>query len=149
MASIATSAPVIRRSSDVAWGRFALVGLATVLAAVLANVVVYSLGRAVVGYDREFIILAGVGTPIFFTAIPAVVATLLYAALLRFARRPARTFAIISAVVFVVTTIPDFTYIPSVPGATTGQAAVLVAMHIAAAIVIVGMLTTCARRPVR
>ena len=94
-----------------------LVGLATIVAAVLANVVVYYLGRVTVGYDPQFTILADVGTTIFFTVIPAIVAVLLYGLLLRFARRPARTFAIIAAVVYVVTTIPDFTYIPSAPGA--------------------------------
>ena len=131
------------------WGRFALVGLGTVVAAVLANILVYYLGRATVGYDPQFIILADVGTTIFFTAIPALGATLLYAVLLRFARRPARTFAIIAAVVFVVTTLPDFTYVPGVPGATVGQTATLVIMHITAAAVIVGLLTGLSRPSAR
>jgi len=139
------STAMLERSRTVGWGRFALVGLGTVVAAVLANVLVYSLGRAIVGYDPQFLPLADVGTAIFFTAIPALVATILYAALLRCTRRPARTFAIIAAVVFVVTTIPDFTYIPGVTGATVGQTAVLVIMHIVAAAAIVGLLTRFAR----
>ncbi|HEY8597834.1 MAG TPA: DUF6069 family protein, partial [Thermomicrobiales bacterium] len=101
--------------------------------------------RATVGYDPQFIILADVGTPIFFTVIPATVAVLLYAALLRFARRPARTFAIIAAVVYVATTIPDLTYIPTAPGATIGQTAILILMHTVAAAVIVGLLIRFAR----
>jgi hypothetical protein len=140
MASIATSSPVIQASRAVGWGRFALVGLGTIVAAVLANVVVYYLGRAVVGYDPEFVILQSVGTPIFFTVIPAIGATLIYAALLRFNRRPERIFAIISAVVFVITLVPDFTLIPGSPGASAGQTAVLVSMHVVAAGVIVGLL---------
>ena len=40
-----------------------------------------------------------------------------------------------------VTLIPDFTYIPTVDGASNPQTAVLVAMHVIAAAVIVGMLT--------
>ncbi len=47
--------------------------------------------------------------------------------------------------VFVVTLIPDFTYIPSAPGATAGQTAILVLMHVVAAAVIIGMLTNLAR----
>jgi hypothetical protein len=129
----------------IAWGRFARLGLATTLAAVLANILVYLIGSAVVGYDPEFVVLATVSGTILFTLVPAVVATLLYAALLRFARRPARLFTIIAAVVFVVTLIPDFTYIPTVPGATVGQTAILVLMHIVAAGVIVGLLTTQTR----
>ncbi|HEY7908165.1 MAG TPA: DUF6069 family protein, partial [Thermomicrobiales bacterium] len=96
-------------------------------------------------YDPRFLPLADVSGEIVFTLPAAIGAVLLYAALLRFARHPARTFAIISAVVFVVATIPDFTYIPSVPGATAGQTAVLVVMHIVAAGVIVGMLTSFGR----
>ncbi len=44
-----SSAPTAARSGD--RGRFALVGLGTVAAAVLANVLVYAVGSAVVGYD--------------------------------------------------------------------------------------------------
>jgi hypothetical protein len=126
-----------------------LVGLGTVVAAVPANVLVYYIGRATVGYHPQFVILADVSTTIFSTVIPAIGATLLYAALLRLARRPARTFAIVAAVVFVVTTIPDFTYIPGVPGATAGQTATLVSMHIVAASAIIGLLTGLARPPAR
>ena len=127
------------------WRRFALIGLTTIVAAVLANVVVYYLGHVTVGYDPQFTILADVGTTIFFTVIPAIVAVLLYGLLLRCASRPARTFAIIAAVVYVVTTIPDLTYIPSAPGAKLGQTAILVLMHTVAAAVIVELLTRFAR----
>ena len=46
---------------------------------------------------------------------------------------------------FVVTLVPDFTYIPGVDGASNGQTAVLVLMHVVAASVIVGMLTRLVR----
>ena len=146
MASI-TASPTVAKSSPasasrgIRWGRYALLSLATVVAAVCANVVVYYLGAALVGYNSGFIVLANPSGVILFTVVPAIVATLLYAALLRFTRRPERSFAVISAIVFVVTTIPDFTYIPTVPGATNGQTAILVLTHIVAAAVIVGMLT--------
>jgi hypothetical protein len=145
MVSIATTTTAPRQSRAIGWGRFALVGLATIVAAVLANTLVYYLGRATIGYHPEFVILADVGTTIFFTTIPAIVATLLYAALLRFTRRPARTFTIIAAIVFIVTLIPDFTLIPGSPGATAGQTATLVLMHIVAATVITTLLTTLSR----
>lgn len=141
MASLAASSSAPRDERAIGWGRFALVGLGTVFAAILANTLVYYLGRAVVGYDPQFVILAAVGTTIFFTAIPAIGAVALYALLLRFAAHPARTFAIIAAVVFVVTTIPDFTYIPGAPGASAGQTAILVCLHLVAAAVITGLLT--------
>ncbi len=141
MAAIAAVGSTPRESRSIGWARFALIGVGTVAAAVLANVVVYYLGRALFGYDPQFVILAEVGTTVFFTAIPAIGATMVYAALLRSARRPAHTFAIIAAIVLIVTTIPDFTYIPGAPGATAGQTATLVTMHIVAASVIVALLT--------
>jgi len=155
MSSIATSPSVISSSSAsrqpraIGRGRFARVGLATVAAATLANTLVYFVGGALVTYDPLFLPLANVSGAIVFTLPAAIVAALIYAALVRFARRPARTFTIISAVVFVVATIPDFTYIPTVPGVTGAQTAVLVLMHVAAAGVIVGILTAFPRPKAR
>jgi hypothetical protein len=155
MSSIATSSPVAtsssasRESRAASRGRFARIGLATVVAATLANTLVYFIGGALVAYDPQFLPLTDVSGAIFFTLPAAIVAVLLYAALLRFAANPARVFAIIAAVVFVVTLIPDFTYIPTVPGATGGQTAILVLMHAVAAGVIVRMLTTFARPQAR
>ena len=145
MSSIALSASAPAAPRPARRGRFARVGLATVVAAVLANVLVYALGGAFVGYDPEFVVLANASGTILFTVVPATGAVLLYAALRRFARRPARAFAIIAAVVLVASIVPDFTYIPTVPGATAGQTAILVLMHAVAAGVIVGMLTTLAQ----
>ena len=86
-------------SRAVNWSRFALLGSSTILAAVVANTLVYFIGSALIGYDPEFIVLADVFGPILFTLVPASVAVLLYVALLRFADNPARTFTFISAVV--------------------------------------------------
>jgi hypothetical protein len=136
----AKSAPAAGRAVN--WGRYALLGLGTVVAAVLANTVFYYLAAAMVTYDPEFIVLSNPSGAIIFTLVPAIVATLLYAGLLRFTRHPVAIFNVISAVVFVVTLIPDFTYIPTVEGASNGQTAVLVLMHVIAAAVIVRMLTS-------
>ncbi len=148
MSSIAITSSPVRTSRATGWGRVARVGLATVAAAVAANALVYFVGGALIPYDPQFLPLANVSGAIVFTFPAAIVAALLYAALLRFARRPARTFTIISAIVFVVTLIPDFTYIPTVPGVTVAQTAILVLMHVVAAVVIVRMLTTLTRAQV-
>jgi hypothetical protein len=132
-------------SPAVGRGRFVLVGIATVAAAVIANLLVYLLGSVVVGYNPQFIVLANVSGTILFTVVPAIVAVLVYAALMRFTSNPARIFTNIAVVVLIVSLIPDLTYIPSVPGATSGQIAVLMLMHVVAAIVIVSMLTTLTR----
>jgi hypothetical protein len=147
MSSIALSSSEPEASSSLSWGRYALIGLATVVAAVLANVLVYFIGSAVVGYDPLFIVLANVSATILFTVVPAIVAVLLYAILLRFSSNPARIFTNIAVVVLIVSLIPDLAYIPSVPGASSGQTAILMLMHVVAAGVIVGMLTTLTRSP--
>jgi hypothetical protein len=145
MSSIALSSSEPEASRSLSWGRYALISLATVVAAVLANVLVYFIGSAVVGYDPLFIVLANVSATILFTVVPAIVAVLLYAVLVRFSSNPARIFTNIAIVVLIVSLIPDLTYIPSVPGATSGQTAILMLMHVVAAAVIVGMLTTLTR----
>jgi len=125
--------------------RFVLVGLGTVIAAVLANLIVYFIGSLVVGYDPQFVVLADASATILFTVVPAIIAVLLYAALMRFTRDPARIFTNIAVVVLILSLIPDLIYIPSVPGATTGQTAILMVMHVVAAVVIVSVLTTQTR----
>ena len=140
--------PVSTQARGFSWGRFALRGLGTVLAAVLANTLFYYLGGALVAYDPDFIVLSNPSGAAIFTLAPAIVAVLLYAGLVRFTRHPAAIFTVISAIVFVLTLIPDFTYIPTVPGASNGQTAILVLMHAIAASVIVRLLTTMpARQP--
>src|SRR5919107_479527 len=137
--SASSTAPAPPRA--VSRGRFVLVGLGTVFAAVLANLLVYFIGSGVVGYDPGFIILANASGTILFTVVPAIVAVLLYAALMRFTHNPARIFTNIAVVVLILSLIPDLIYIPSLPGATTGQTAILMVMHVVAALVIVTMLT--------
>ncbi|MDQ6876378.1 MAG: DUF6069 family protein [Candidatus Dormibacteraeota bacterium] len=130
------------------WGRYALRGLGTVVAAALANTLFYYLGGALVAYDPDFIILSNPSGAAIFTVVPALVSVVLYAGLVRFTRHPAAIFSVLSAIVFVVTLIPDFTYIPTVPGASNGQTAILVLMHVIAASVIVRLLSsTPARQP--
>ena len=145
MSTIAVSGSVGRpqahtESTKSGKGRFAKVGLATIVAAVLANVLIYFAGDAVVGYDPDFVVLANVSGAVIFTFAAAVVAVLLYGALLRWTANPVRIFTVIAAIVFVVTTVPDFTYIPGVDGASNGQTAVLVIVHVVVAAVIVSML---------
>jgi hypothetical protein len=54
-------------------------------------------------------------------------------------------FTVISAIAFVVTLIPDFTYIPTVDGMSNTEIAVLVMMHALAAAVITRGLTSVRR----
>jgi hypothetical protein len=152
MSSVALSGSVVgspsdrqRTSSSVGKARYAKIALATIVLATLANAAVYFLADIFVRYHPDFLILKDVSAAVFTTAIAGVVASLLYAGLLRFTANPVRNFSVVSAVVFVLTTVPDVTYIPGVEGASAAQAAVLVLMHVVAAVIITGMLTKLAR----
>ena len=136
-------------NSTIDWRRYALVGVATIVAAIVANVIVYFIGSALVSYDPQFLILSNVGPAIIFTVVPAIVAVIIYAILLRFTANPARTFTFIAVIALILSLIPDLTYIPTLPGATSPQAAVLMVMHVVAAVVITWVLTTFARPQAR
>jgi hypothetical protein len=136
----------VAASSAFSWGRYARTGLLTIGASVLANAVVFYLAQVAVQYDPAFLPLGNVSAPIIFTLFPAVAAALLYAGLLQFVRKhAAMVFTVISAITFVVTLIPDFTYIPTVDGVSNAEMAVLVVMHAIAAAVITRGLTSVRR----
>lgn len=88
---------------------------------------------------------ANQGEPTKLQRFVSIRAVLLYAALVRLTRHAARIFSIVAALVLVVSFVPDFTYVPTVPGSSDAQIAILLAMHVVAAAVIVGMLTTATR----
>lgn len=126
---------------------FATLGIATVFAAMLANTLVYLVGHATVGYDRDFLVLSTIWGTYVYTAFFSIAAVLVYAGLIRFTANPARIFTILAAVLLPLSVIPDLTYIPTVEGSSNAQIAVLIVMHIVAAVVITGMLRRY-RRPV-
>src|ERR1700712_4649915 len=84
-------------SRSIEWRRFAVLALATLVAASIANVLVYFAADAIIGFDSQFVELSSAFGIVIFTAAPALIAALLYAMLLRKAANPARTFTIISA----------------------------------------------------
>jgi hypothetical protein len=151
MSANAISLSASFRSDDTAsraftWGHYARTGLLTIGASVLANAVFFYVAQAAVQYDPTFLPLGNVFAPVIFTVFPAAVAALLYAGLLQFVRKhAAMVFTVVSAITFVVTLIPDFTYIPTIDGVSTGEIAVLVAMHAIAAAIITRGLTSVRR----
>ena len=141
MSSIATSLSAQSAPRPFNWTRLSILGPATPLVAVLANALVYFMGSAVVAYDSEFLPLATVGGTVVMTVAPAIAAVLVYAVLRRLTRHAVLIFTALSVVVFAVSLLPVFTYIPTVPGWTPTQSAMLVVLHIVAASVIVRLLT--------
>jgi hypothetical protein len=133
-------------TSAFTWGRYARIGLLTIGAAVVGNAAFFYLAQVAVQYDPAFLPLGNVSAPIIFTVFPAAVAALLYAGLLQFVRKHAALiFTVISAITFIVTLLPDLTYIPTVDGVSNAEIAVLVMMHAIAAAVITRGLSSVRR----
>lgn len=123
--------------------RLATYGLAAVLTASLANVLVLFVGLALVEFPAEFVGGAfgplAVGPVVGNSAVAAIGATLVYGVVTRYAARPNRTFAIVAGVVLVLSGVMFLA--PDLAGAPLRVFAVLAVMHVTAAVTIVGVLT--------
>ncbi len=139
-----TSNTTTAASRSIDRGTLIRIGAATVGAAILANAIFYYIGSTFVRYDDDFLPLASVGPTIFFTFIFSTIAVLVYTALQRFSANPVRTFLIVAAIALGISALPDLFALPSEEGASNGQIAILLSMHVIAAAIIVGMLTTLA-----
>ncbi|MDP9455502.1 MAG: DUF6069 family protein [Actinomycetota bacterium] len=113
----------------------------------LANALVYLIAGVVGAIPSDFVI-PGPGTPLTLgmvvgsTVVPALLAGVVFALLGRFTRRPVRNFVVLAAVLLVLSFVTPLT----IPGAPLSMVLALELMHVVAAVVIVGGLTTLARR---
>lgn len=137
-------------SSSVGTFRLAKFGLIALLVVSIVNVLVLYIGLAIVEFPSEFVggpfgPLA-VGPVVMNSAVAAIGATLVYGVVTRYAARPNRTFAIIAGVVLVL----SFTMFlaPGLAGAPPSVFAALAAMHVIAAVAIVGVLTRATNQEV-
>jgi hypothetical protein len=137
------NAPV--RGERVAWGRLVLVALLAAVVVAIANAIVY-LVAATAGAMPQDIVVNGQG-PITLPVVAAmsaqgaVAAAVVYALISRFARRPVRIFRAVAVVVLVLSFVMPLT----IPSAPISMILALELMHVVAAVVIVGLLTTLAR----
>ena len=141
----APAAPITRPG----WGRLALAGLLSGLAAGLINTVLYSAARWLGAMPQD----VGVGPAALpMTVLPivslglvsAVAGAVLFDVLLRVARRPVRALAWISGLVLLSAAIPPF----RISGAPIGMIVALQVMHLVAAATVLGALLRL-RRPRR
>ncbi len=130
----------------VVWGRLVPAGALALVLAAAANAVVYlvasSLGAMPQNVDANGqgpITLSVVAA---MSAVGAVAGTLVYALVGRFARRPVRAFRVVSVLALVLSFAGPLT----IPGAPAGMVVALLVMHIIAAVIVVGLLTTLAAK---
>ena len=139
----------VRNEGRVARGRLVSVGLLAAVVAAGANAAVY-LVAATVGTMPQDVVVNGQGLitlPMVaaMSVLGAVGGTAVYALVGRFARRPVRAFRIVAALALLLSFGGPF----SIAGAPAAMVATLLLMHAVAAAVIVGFLTTLARRETR
>lgn len=121
-----------------------IVPLAAVSAAA-ANAIVYFVASALGTMPQDFVVQGSVPitlAPVIFSSlIGAAGAAVVFVVIALLARRPIRTFRIVAAVVLVLSFATPLT----ITGAPLSMILTLELMHLVAAVIIAGMLTTLAR----
>jgi hypothetical protein len=133
------------QGEQVSFKRLLWAGPLAAVSAALANAVVYFVASALGTMPQDFVV-QGSG-PI--TLAPVVVSSLIGAAgaaviftiVALLTRRPIRTFRVVAAVVLALSFATPLT----IPGAPLSMILTLELMHVVAAVIIAGMLTTLAR----
>ena len=133
----------------VAWGRLVPAGLLAAVAAAVANALVYLAASGFGFVPQGFLIsmTSGempltVGLVAITSVVGAVGAAIVFAVIGLFARRPVRSFRIVAAVTLVL----SFAMPLTIPDAPVAVVLSLEVMHVVAWAVIVGLLTTLARK---
>ncbi len=133
------------QTERVALGRLWWASLLAGLGATIANVVVFLIASAAGAIPQTVLIQTpagplpvGIAAVVFNSFLPAIVAGVFLALLNRFTRRPIRIFRIVSAVLLVLSFANPFT----IPDAPMVMILALNLMHVVAAAIIVGVLTT-------
>ena len=135
-------------SERLALGRLWWAAPLAAAAAALANAVVYG-GAEIAGALPDSVLVdsptgrepLGLKAVLFASVMGAVGAAVVFALIGQFSRRPIRAFRIVAAVVLVLSFATPLT----IPGAPLSMVLTMELMHVVAAAVIVGLLTTLAR----
>jgi hypothetical protein len=133
------------QGEQVAFKRLLWAGPLAAISAAVANAVVYFVAFALGAMPRDFVVQGSgpitLAPVVFSSLIGAAGATLVFAVLALLTRRPIRTFRVVAVVVLVLSFATPLT----IPGAALPMILTLELMHVVAAVVIVGILTTLAR----
>jgi hypothetical protein len=128
----------------VAGKRLWLAGLGALVVAVILNSLIRLIALAALPIPANNLQLSSPLFVIVFTILGTLGATVVFALVNRFARRPITTFRTAATGVLVLTFIPDF-LIYSMPHENIAAISALIVMHIATYLICIGMLTGVAR----
>ena len=133
------------RGEHIAFKRLLWAGPLAAVSAAVANAVVYFVASALGTMPEDFVVQDSgpitLAPVVFSSLIGAAGATLVFVVVALLTRRPIRTFRVVAAVVLVVSFATPLT----IPGASLLLILTLELMHVVAAVIITGMLTTLAR----
>jgi len=139
-------------SSKLPWTRILAAGGIAIVGSVIANLVVYFVGRTIVDPPADFQPLAAPMPTIVFTTLFLVVATAVFAMINAWSSQRARVFTIVAVIALVLGLIPDILLLVSPESfpmgtPTLGAVLVLIVMHfVAFAITMWSFLTWAPRR---
>jgi hypothetical protein len=130
----------------VATSRLWWVAPPTMIAAALANLIVYAIATALFAGPRQFSYLTPLSIVIS-TAIYLLVAAIVYAVTGRFSKRPIRVFRVVALIALLLSFAAPLSATQFTPPADATTVVVLLVMHVVAAMITIGMFTTLARTP--
>jgi MFS family permease len=130
-----TSQPTER----VAWKRLWLIGLFTILASTIVNIIIATLAISLLSVPST----SDLQLPVYSiaTVVGALGAVLVFALINRLSRRPFQLYRIIATIVLLFTFIPDIQLLYT-PGYSPSAVVLLSVMHLTTYLITVGMLTT-------
>lgn len=140
-----TQTSQVASEQRIAFGRLWWVGLLTIIVAVVVNILISLLAKALFPVAPTFLPLQMYFLP--FTVFGSLGAIIVFALLGRFARRPISTFRRTVWIVLLVSFIPDLLvgFLRPYPGTTPLEVGTLMLMHLATAMICLNALTRLIR----
>jgi len=144
MSSTAAAPAPFDQSEQIVLSRLWWVGPLAVIASAAANLIVRLIALALLNIPPHFRPLDIPGPTVSLTIIGVTGAVIVFAVVSRLARRPIRIFRVIALVVLLLSFLPDLRML-AIPNVGAQAVGTLMFMHIVAAAISVGMLTTLVR----
>jgi hypothetical protein len=140
----------MKNTEVVAKGSILKVGLLSIVAAVVANLVVRAVLFGVINLSSEFPPLQPPAITIF-TVLGTGLGVLVFALITRLSKRPLSTFRIVGIIVLVLSILPNLASAANpasfpFPGASSAAFLALIVFHVVAGAICIGMLTTLTRK---
>ena len=137
-------------SERITWKRLWRVGLLTVVASLVSNLVLRVIGISIFHIPSAFAPL-GIGPVVFWTVVMALGAVLVFALIGRFAQSPIPLFITVAFTVYIVAFYPDYLVLsanpPYFPGTSFYSVGTLLLMHVIEAIISICILTLIGFEP--